>query len=130
MNATNMDLSKRTFSLFILITFALLLYVHQQISIFQVSYDIQKKEQDVARLSEEYKMAKFRVDKLRSPHNLNQRMKQLSLELTTPTDQEIIHVLRPKIELQDNKVSWPDPIQFLSWFHFIKEAQAKTASKE
>ena len=125
-----MDLSKRTFSLFILITFALLLYVHQQISIFQVSYDIQKKEQDVARLSEEYKMAKFRVDRLKSPHILNQRMKQLSLELITPTDQEIIHVLRPKIELQDNKVSWHDPIQFLSWFHFIKEAQAKTASKE
>ena len=125
-----MELTKRTFSWFIFVTFALLLYVHQQVSIFQVSYTIQKKEQDAARLNEEYKLAKFRVDRLRSPHILNQRMKQLSLELTTPTEQEIVHVLKPKIELQANKVSWTDPFQFMSWFHFIKEAQAKTSTKE
>jgi len=27
-------------------------------------------------------------------------------------------------------VTWSDPVQFLSWLHFIKEAQAKTAPKE
>ena len=125
-----MELSKRTFSLFILVTFALLLYVHQQISIFQVSYSIQKKENDASKLSEAYKMEKFRVDRLRSPHALSQRMKQLSLDLTTPTEQEIIRILKPKIAPQETKVSLPDPVQFLSWSHFIKEAQAKTASKE
>lgn len=111
-------------------TLALLLYVHQQVSIYHISYNIQKKEQETAHLSEEYKMAKFRVDRLRSPHILNQRMKQYSLELTTPTEQEIIHVLRSKMVVQESKVSWPNPVQFLSWFHFIKEAQAKTSSKE
>ncbi len=125
-----MELSKRTFSFFILITFALLLYVHQQISIFQVSYSIQKKEHEAANLSEAYKMAKFRVARLRSPNALNHRMKELSLDLTTPTEQEIIHVLKPKIVPQETKTSWSDPVQFLSWFHFIKEAQAKTAPKE
>ena len=125
-----MELSKRTFSLFILITFALLLYVHQQISIFQVSYSIQKKEHESAKLSEDYKLVKFRVARLRSPNALNQRMKQLSLDLTTPTEQEVIHVLKPKLVPQETKVSWPDPMQFLSWFHFVKEAQAKIASKD
>ena len=125
-----MELNKRTFSYFIVITFALLLYVHQQISIYQVSYAIQKKEGEAAKLSEDYKLAKFRAARYRSPHFLNQRMKELSMDLTTPTDQEIIHILRPKIVPQETKVSWPDPVQLLSWFHFIKEAQAKTSSKE
>jgi hypothetical protein len=57
-------------------------------------------------------------------------MKQLSLDLTTPTEQEIIRVLKPKIVPQENKMTWSDPVQFLSWLHFIKEAQAKTAPKE
>ncbi len=125
-----MELSKRTFGFIIAITFALLFYVHQQISIFRVSYTIQKKEIEVARLSEAYKLVKFRVARLYSPHVLSQRMKQLSLDLTTPTEQEIIRVLKPKMVPQENKVAWSDPVQFLSWLHFIKEAQAKTAPKE
>ena len=125
-----MELSKRTFGLIIAITLALLFYVHQQISIFRVSYTIQKKEIEVARLSEAYKLVKFRVARLYSPHVLSQRMKQLSLDLTTPTEQEIIRVLKPKMVPQENKVAWSDPVQFLSLLHFIKEAQAKTAPKE
>ncbi len=125
-----MELSRRTFGWFILVTFALLLYVHQQISIFQVSYSIQKKERESAKLSEEYKMAKFRVARLSSPRVLNERMKALSLDLITPTEQEVIHVLKPKVTPPEPKVSWPDPGQFLSLFHFMKEAQAKTSSKE
>ncbi len=125
-----MELSKRTFGFIIAITFALLFYVHQQISILRVSYAIQKREIEVAQLSEAYKLVKFRVARLYSPHVLSQRMKQLSLDLTTPTEQEIIRVLKPKIVPQESKVTWPDPVQFLSWLHFIKEAQAKTASKE
>ena len=130
LNEINMELTKRTFSWFILVTFALLMYVHQQISIFQVSYSIQRKEREAAKLSEEYKMAKFRLDRLRSPHVLNQRMKEMSLDLTTPTEQEVIRILKPKIAPQETKVSWPDPVQFLSTFHFMKEAQAKTSSRE
>ncbi len=125
-----MELSKRTFSFLVLGTFLLLLYVHEQISIFQVSYSIQKKEREVAQLSEQYKMTKFKVARLRSPHALNQRMKQLSLDLRTPTEQEVIRIIKPKGTLQTSKATLPDPIQFLSWLHFIKDAQAKTSSKE
>ncbi len=49
-----MELSKRTFGLIFAITLALLFYVHQQISIFRVSYTIQKNVMEVARLSEAY----------------------------------------------------------------------------
>ena len=54
-----MDLLKRKFVLLTAGTCLLLLYVHEQTSIFQVSYGIEKKERAVAKLSEEYKRMKF-----------------------------------------------------------------------
>lgn len=124
-----MEITKRTFGYLILATFLLLLYVHEQTCIFQVSYAIQKKEREVAELNETYKLSKFRVARLRSPHVLNQRLKQLSLDLTTPTEQEIIRVLKPKIEqAKTSQITWPAPMNLLS--HFVKEAQAKTNPRE
>ena len=125
-----MTSSKRTFSFLILGTFLLLSYVHEQIAIFQVSYSIEKEERQVARLSEEYKTAKFRVARLRSPDVLNKRMKKLSLDLTTPKDRKVIKVIKPQtISEQTAKATLPAPFQFQSWLHLIKEAQAKTSSK-
>ncbi len=122
--------SKRTFSFLILGTLLLLVYVHEQIAIFQVSYSIEKKERTVARLSEEYKNAKFRVAHLRSPDVLNKRMKAASLDLTTPKDRKVIKIVKPQIiQEQTTKTALPAPFQFQSWLHFIKEAQAKTSSK-
>lgn len=122
--------NKRIFSLLMIVTVALLLYVHEQISLFRVSYSIQAKERQVAELGESYKLAKFRVARLRSPEVLSQRMKQLSLNLTTPTEQEIIRILKPQLVSQEQTMKWPDPIHFLSWFHFIQDAQAKTPPQE
>lgn len=124
-----MELSKRSFTLLILGTLALLLYVHEQTLIFQTSYSIEKKERKVAYLSEDYKTAKFRVARMRSPHILNQRMKELSLDLTIPKEQEIIKIVKSRIVPQQLEIAWPNPLQFLSVFHFVKEAQART-SKE
>ena len=124
-----MELSRRTFVCFVVGTLLLLLYVHEQVSILQASYSIEKKEREVARLSENYKEVKFRVARLRSPAVLNQRMKELSLNLTIPTDQEVVRVLKLRTVPAGTKVSWPAPIQFASWLHFVKEAQAKTSSK-
>ena len=121
--------SKRTFSFLIAGTMLLLFYVHEQIAIFQVSYSIEKKEREVARLSEEYKIARFRIARLRSPDVLSKRMKETSLDLTTPKDQEVIKILKPKIVSEESKTTLPAPFQFQSWLHLIKEAQAKTSSK-
>ena len=122
-----MGSSKRTFAFLILGTLALLLYVHEQVAIIQVSYSIEKKEREVARLSEDYKTARFKVARLRSPHVLNERMKKLSLDLTAPTDQKVLRVLKRKAVPVETEVRWPAPFQFLSLFHFVKEAQAKTS---
>ncbi len=125
-----MTSSKRIFSFLILGTLLLLLYVHEQIVIFQVSYSIEKKERQVARLSEDYKIAKFRAARLRSPDVLNKRMKELSLDLTSPKDREVIKITKPQIvSEQTTKTTAPAPFQFQSWLHLIKEAQAKTSSK-
>ena len=125
----NFELSKRTFSALIVGTFALLLYVHQQVSVFQLSYAIEKKERQIARLSEDYKRAKFGLDQLRSPHALNERLKGSSLELITPTDQEVIRVLKMQPIIQKTESGWAS-VQFGSLLHFVKEAQAKTFSSK
>ena len=121
-----MELSRKVLRNLVLCTFLLLFYVHEQVSILQVSYSIEKKERALARLNETYKVAKFNVLRLRSPNVLNKRVKQLSLDLTLPTDQEVIKVLRPQAVPAEEPMSWRAPIQFMSWLHMIKEAQAKT----
>ena len=121
-----MELSRKVLRNLVLSTFLLLFYVHEQVSVLQVSYSIEKKERELARLNEAYKIAKFNVLRLRSPQALNQRMKQLSLDLTVPTDQKVIKVLKLQTIPVEEPVSWRAPIQFMSWLHMIKEAQAKT----
>ena len=125
-----MELSKRTFTILITATLLLLFYVHEQVTIFQVSYSIERKEREIARLSEDYKTAKFYLTRLRSPHVLSQRIKELSLNLAVPKDRQVIRVLKPKavpVQIQVEE-SWPPaPFRFLSLLHFVKEAQAKTS---
>lgn len=114
----------------VLITLALLIYVHQQTLVFQTSYSIEKKERQVARLSEDYKNAKFSVARLRSPHALNERMKKLSLDLIAPKDHQIIRLVKPKEVPAPTKMGWSAPVQFMSWLHFVREAHAKTTHRE
>ncbi|MBI1977835.1 MAG: hypothetical protein HYS55_03685 [Candidatus Omnitrophica bacterium] len=123
-----MEISKRTFIYLVIATIALLLYVHEQVSIYQVSYDIGKKERELARLTEEYKTFKFRVARLRSPHVLSERMKRASLDLAIPEDQEVIRILKLRVAAPETREGkWSAPFQFLSLLHFVREAQAKTA---
>lgn len=126
----NFELSKKTFGVLIVGTFALLLYVHQQVCIFQFSYDIEKKERQIARLSEDYKRARFTLDQLRSPHALSARLKESSLELITPTDQEVIRILKMQPMVEKVESNWRPGLQFGSLLHFVKEAQAKTFSSK
>ncbi|OGW85883.1 MAG: hypothetical protein A3C35_06720 [Omnitrophica bacterium RIFCSPHIGHO2_02_FULL_46_11] len=124
-----MESSKRTVTFLILGTLLLLLYVHEQVSIFQVSYSIERKEREIARLSEEYKTAKFNLARLRSPRLLSERMKKMSLDLGIPTDQEIVTILKPKLQpLSHTSPMLDQPaFRFLSLVHFVKEAQARDA---
>ena len=125
----SVNISKKTFSMLIIGTFSLLLYVHQHVSVFQLSYDIEKKERQIAKLSEDYKRAKFNLAQLRSPHVLNERLKKSSLELITPTDQEVIRVLKTEAIIQKTEPKWSG-VQLGSFIQFVKEAQAKTFSSK
>lgn len=122
-----MELTKRMVVGLTVGTLLLLLYVHEQVSILQVSYSIGRKEREAVRLSEDYKTAKFRVARLRSPQALGQRLNELSLDLIIPTNQEVVTILKPVAPSVEVEPGWPAPVRFASWLPFVKEAQAKTS---
>ncbi|MBI4387681.1 MAG: hypothetical protein HY582_01395 [Candidatus Omnitrophica bacterium] len=122
-----MGVSNRIFSILVMITMALLIYVHGQISVFRVSYSIQKKEKELARLSDDFKMLKFEVSQLRSLSYLDKKMKEMNLKLVMPAEVKVISV---PIEKQvDRTMLSPTIVQkgFFSFVDFVKEAQAKTS---
>ena len=134
-----MNLSNRTFTFLIAGTLLVLAYVHEQVSILQISYSIEKKERAAARLSEDYKVAKFQIARLHSPGYLNQALKSRSLNLSAPKAVQIIKVVKPKELLSSTttaqRVGLPPLNQpttskasFISWVGgFMREAQAKTS---
>ena len=116
------------FSVLFSTTLLLLLYVHIQTEIFRASYAIEKKEHQIAELSESYKILRFHVTQLRSPHYLNEQMKEKSMELVSPKTAEIIKIPMSKemvVPVAPHSTLKP---QVLSWLGFLKEAQAKPSS--
>ena len=111
----------------LLATALVLLYVHQETAVLRVSYSIEKKERELARLSEEYKTIHYQVARLRSPSFLNRQMKEHALNLTTPKVIEMVKVPMQKISVSPAQVNAPVKSSFFSWFGSIKEAQAKTS---
>lgn len=118
------------FSLLICVTLMLLFYVHIQAEIFRVSYSIEKKDRELAELSEKYKISRYSVTQLKSPNYLNEQLKKNSMELIVPKDTEILKIPVPKsIPVAVETVSGaPVKSQLLSLSGLVKEAQAKTSS--
>ncbi len=69
-----------------------LFYIHAQFLLFQVSYRLSSKSQKLAQESESYRFLKFEVDQLKAPRLLEERMKQLELDLTLPKEVRIVRV--------------------------------------
>ena len=67
-------------------------YVQAQISLFQVSYSIAAKSHQLAEKSEEYRHLKFQVDQLKAPRLLEQKIKELHLDLTLPKQVRVIQI--------------------------------------
>ena len=123
-----MNLSNRTFAFIIAGTLLVLVYVHEQVSILQISYSIEKKERDLARLSENYKVAKFQMTRLHSPSYLNQALKSRSLNLSMPKAVQVVRVVKPKELLPPLNQPATIKTNMTSWFGgFMREAQAKTS---
>ena len=111
-----------------LATVLLLLYVHEQISLFRVSYLIESKSETLVRLAEEHRQLKFELDQLKAPRLLEEKMKELSLQLTLPDEIRVVRTTIPEIETPVDNVSMQPAtgrvFQFLG--HWVDVAQAKT----
>lgn len=111
------------------LTLLLLLYVHEQIALVRVSYLIDAKSVQFNRLSEEYRQIKFEVDQLKAPRLLEEKMKNLSMQLTLPQEIHVIKTPAPKLAAAERQMS---PVASLSGNvfsflgHWVDVAQAKT----
>ena len=111
------------------LTLLLLLYVHEQIALVRVSYLIDAKSIQLNKMSEEYRQIKFEVDQLKAPRLLEEKMKNLSMQLTLPQEIHIIKTPAPKLTTPERQIS---PVASLSGNmfnflgHWVDVAQAKT----
>lgn len=77
------------------ITFAttlFLFYVHEQVSLFVVSYRIQKNSALLTAKAEEYRRIKFEVDQLKAPRLLEEKMRMLNLDLMLPKQVLVVRI--------------------------------------
>ena len=112
-----------------ILTLLLLFCVHEQIALVRVSYLIDSKSIQLNHLSEEYRQIKFEVDQLKAPRLLQEKMKNLSMQLALPQEIHVIKTPALKITSQDRQVppaaSLPgNMFHFLG--HWVDVAQAKT----
>ena len=109
--------------------FFFLIYVHEQISLLHVSYLIEARNEKLTHLSEESRQLRFEVEQLKAPRLLEEKMKQMSLELTLPREIRVIRIPATGIA--------PDSLQKIStrpmagrladfFGRFVDIAQAKT----
>lgn len=69
----------------------LLIYVHEQFLLFQVSYHLNQKNSLQVKKSEDFRRLKFEVDQMKAPRLLEEQMAQLKLDLTLPKE---VHVFK------------------------------------
>ena len=112
--------------------FLLLLYVHGQTVLFDLSYGIDAHNKQLTRLSEEYRRLKFEVERMKAPLLLESKMKQLSLNLGLPKEVKVIRVESEetkKVELpqHDAMISSPNNLmRFLGRWIDVAQAQPKS----
>ena len=118
---------KKIFSGLALLTFVLLFHVHMQVSIFQVSYSIQKKSKLLSELTDEYRLEKYEISKLYSLSYLDKRKKELNLNLVVPKEVKVVYA--PVERVTEQMIDAPPMIRrgLFSFANLIKEAQAKTS---
>ncbi len=106
----------------------LLLYVHEQVALFDVSYAMQARSEKLTRLSEEYRRLRFEVDQLKAPRLLDEKMKQLSLGLTLPQEIRVVRVALPEMERPLTRAAIQPMSARISDFlgKWVDIAQAKT----
>jgi len=80
---------------FVILTAALLLYVHERVEMLRVSYRIYDESSKLSEKGEEFRRLKFEVSQLRSPQALEKRLEELALPLTLPKEIKVLKVPEP-----------------------------------
>src|SRR3990167_6868414 len=113
--------------------FFLVLYVHGQISILQVSYDVNQYSRTLAKKTEEYRRLRYQVDQLKAPRLLETRMRTLDLNLQLPHEVRVMKVSRTAIPPVPSPIDITSPsvTQKLTGFigRWVGVAQAKIANE-
>lgn len=112
----------------VIVTAALLLYVHERVEMLRVSYRIYEKSSALSKRAEEYRRLKFEVTQLRSPQALEKRLEETSLSLTLPKEIKVLRVPQPLLQPAIETLPLPRPSG--NFFDFVGQwiqvAQART----
>ena len=107
----------------------LLLYVHEQIALLHVSYTLEDKSEKILRLSEEYRNIKFELDQLKAPRLLEEKIKEMRLNLILPNEVRVLKTSAPPLKESSLKSVSASPMsdRFLHFLgRWVDIAQAKT----
>lgn len=113
-----------------LLSMLLVFYVHEQISLFSLSYCMNTESETLARKAEEYRHLKFEVDQLKAPRLLEDKMKHMRLDLALPKEVRVVRI--PTVPIVESPVVKSISLQPLSdglldfLGRWVKVAQAKT----
>lgn len=111
------------------LTCSVVLYVHGQVAIFELSYDMNAQAHVLRDKSEEYRKLKFEVEQLKAPRLLEAKMHQMNLELTLPREVRVVKIPQP-VRMDSPVVGAVSPQSFslapMDFFgKWVKVAQAK-----
>ncbi len=110
---------------------AMLFYVHLQVASVLVSFDIHKSSRSVAEKQELLRRFQYKVDQLRAPRLLEEKMKRRDMGLALPNKVQVVEVPPvPEFVIpmeQDQKVVRTFSAEVTSFLgRWIQTAQAKT----
>lgn len=77
------------------LTASMVFYVHGQISIFQISYDLNQSTAVLEEKEEIYRELKFEVEQLKAPRLLEEKLQSMNLNLALPDHVQIIKIPVP-----------------------------------
>jgi hypothetical protein len=69
-----------------------LAYVHGQVMLLHLSYEINDRNSAVTQKLEAYRRLKFQVDQLKAPRILETKMKDLQLDLIPPKEIKVVRI--------------------------------------
>ena len=80
----------------VLITSVALLYVHQQVQLLKISYEINSNEKEITRLLDQNKILIYNVTELKSPVYLDNKFLASKKNYAIPKQWQVVEVAAPR----------------------------------